>query len=93
MRQKINTRIANKWTYHNMHRARPGAHRSVALDIEISLRLIDNLCEAVLLASIPRRTTDILQLENGLDNLGNGKLGIGCPRAVMEPSTVEVVRS
>jgi hypothetical protein len=86
-------RIANKQTYHNMHRVGPRGHRSIALNIEISLGLIDNLRNAVKLPSVPWCTTDILQLENGLDNLGNRKLGICRPRAVVESSTVKVVRS
>jgi hypothetical protein len=62
------------------------------LNIEISLGLIDDLREAVQLASIPGCTTNILQLEDSLDNLGNRQLCIGHPGAVVEPGTVEVVR-
>jgi hypothetical protein len=74
-----------------MHRVGPWSHRSIALNIKIGLGLIDNLLDAVELPSVPWCTADILQLENGLDNLSNRKLGIGRPRAVVEPRTQKAV--
>lgn len=76
-----------------MHRSWPRAHRSIALDVEICLGLVDDLRKTNKLASIPCCTTDILQLEHNLDDLTDGLLRKCGSRAVVEASTVEVVRS
>jgi hypothetical protein len=91
IREKLNDGMINKRTYHNVHRGRPRAHSSITLDIVISLGFIENLSEAVLPANIPRCTTDILQLEDSFDNLGNRHLSMRYPRAQVEPGTVDGV--
>ena len=75
-----------------MHWARPRTHRSIALNVKVGLRLIDDLCEAMQPACIPRCTADTLQLEDGFDDLDDRQLRIGRARAVVEPCAVEVVR-
>lgn len=75
-----------------MHRSWPCAHRSIPLDVEIGLGLVDDLRKSNKLASIPCCTADILQLEHNLDNLTDGLLRKCGSRTVVEASTVEVVR-
>jgi hypothetical protein len=53
---------------------------------------MDNLRESGELPSISRRTTNVLQLEDDLDNLSDRLDRISSARAEVETDTIEIVR-
>jgi hypothetical protein len=75
-----------------VHRTWPGAHRPVALDVEVRLGIVDDFSEARELASVAWCTSDVLQPEHTLDDLGDGLLREHRSGAVVEARAVEVVR-
>ena len=81
-----------KKTYSDEQWARPRRNSAIPLDIERRLRLIINVCEPFELSGLPRRTSDILELEYDFDYLRDRYLRIVRSRTVMEPGTVDMVR-
>jgi len=78
-------------THHEVHRSRPRTGRAIRRDIYIGLRFIDHRLEPNKLPGIASRTPHILQFEHHLEDLGNGLLGVGHPRTIVETGAIEVV--
>src|ERR1700691_4717399 len=79
-------------TYHNIHGPGPRAHTSISLNKQIGLGFTDNLRESGELPSISGRTTNVLQLEDDLDDLSDRLDRISSTRAEVETDTIEIVR-
>jgi len=79
-------------TYHNIHGPGPRAHTSISLNKKVGLGIMDNLCEPGEFPSISGRTTNVLQLEDDLDDLSDCLHCIGSARTEVETDTIEIVR-
>ena len=78
-------------TYHNIHGPGPRAHASISLNKKVGLGFMDNLRESGELPSISGRTTNVLQLEDDLDDLSDRLDRISSARAEVETETIEIV--
>ena len=79
-------------TYHNIHGPGPRAHASISLNEKVSLGFMDNLREFGEPPSISGRTTNVLQLEDDLDDLSDRLDRISSARAHVETGAIEIVR-
>jgi hypothetical protein len=79
-------------TYHQMHRARERRSGSVIRKINVRLGLIDLHLEACELPSVSGRPTNVLKLEDDLDDLCDGLLCVCNAWAAVESGPVEVIR-
>jgi hypothetical protein len=80
-------------TYNNVHRSRPETNSAVALDEDVRLSFVPNFSISAEFPSVTRGATNVLEFKDGLDNLCNTVLRVLSAGAVVEASTVEVVRS
>jgi hypothetical protein len=79
-------------TYHNIHGPGPRAHASISLNKKVGLGFTDNLGEFGEFPSISGRTTNVLQLEDDLDDLSDRLDRISSARTEVETDTIEIVR-